>query len=345
MASDDTAQQEVTADEIDSSDSDDKDLVEDESTVTGIDNDDATAQSALSVRSNGSSNSSGRLDEALRQAARQAGTQGIDYDEHGDITMEMAEEEITNAFQHFTKKADHVPPVVFGPGALQDQENVNPFSPAFRARVQAPEDDNAEETMDFTQAGGSILSGNKSNPQASLEKSRRQTGIGGRRHSSVNRRRSSGASSTLEDETMDFTTAIGGIQQEGVGPKPQEVLGSQTQHSDDDNEELTMELTTVVGGVLARATNQQHDDLHRSRRESLESAANDSDMDITFAAGGILSSITERTEPPEDQTMDMDVTQAVGSILPKPLNAGEKIRAKMLMEQECVSSDSSSAWY
>ncbi|KAL8907748.1 MAG: hypothetical protein Q9207_001231 [Kuettlingeria erythrocarpa] len=334
VASDDTENQTVTAEEIDSSDSDDKDLVEDESTVTGIDNDDATAQSALSVRSNGSSNSSGRLDEALRQAARQAGTQGIDYDEHGDITMEMAEEEITNAFQPFTKKADHIPPAVFGPSALQDQENVNPFSPAFRARVQAPKDDNAEETMDFTQAGGSILSGNNSKPQASPEKSRRQPGTGGRRRSSVNRRRSSGASSTFEDETMDFTTAVGGIQQEDVGSKPQEVAASQTQHSDDDDEELTMELTTVVGGVLARATNQQHDALERSRRESLESAANDSDMDITFAAGGILSSITERTEPPEDQTMDMDVTQAVGAILPKPLDAGERIRAKMLMERE-----------
>lgn len=80
----------ITADEADSSDSDDKDLVEDESTVTGIDADDATAQSSLSARSSGgsSTSSSARLDAALQQAARQAGTQGINYDEHGDITME-----------------------------------------------------------------------------------------------------------------------------------------------------------------------------------------------------------------------------------------------------------------
>ncbi|KAL8870634.1 MAG: hypothetical protein Q9174_003363, partial [Haloplaca sp. 1 TL-2023] len=84
----------MTAEAMDSSDSDDKDLVEDESTVTGVDNDEITAQSNVSGRSNGSStNSSGRLDEALRQAAKQAGTQGIEYDENGDITMEMADEE------------------------------------------------------------------------------------------------------------------------------------------------------------------------------------------------------------------------------------------------------------
>ncbi|KAL9034251.1 MAG: hypothetical protein Q9180_005510, partial [Flavoplaca navasiana] len=73
----------ITADGADSSDSDDKDLVEDESTVK-VDDDDVTAQSALSARSSGGSStaSSGRLDEALRQAAKQAGTQGIEYDEH-----------------------------------------------------------------------------------------------------------------------------------------------------------------------------------------------------------------------------------------------------------------------
>ncbi|KAL8918237.1 MAG: hypothetical protein Q9208_007465 [Pyrenodesmia sp. 3 TL-2023] len=334
VASDDTGNQAVTADEIDSSDSDDKDLVEDESTVTGIDNDDVTAQSALSARSNGSSNSSGRLDEALRQAARQAGTQGIEYDEHGDITMEMADDQITNAFQPFMKQRDHVPQVVGNPSALQDQENVNPFSPAFRARVQAPqENDDAEQAMDSTQAAGSILSGNPSKPQASPEKSRRHSSVGGRRRSSGNRRRSSGASSTFEDETMDFTTAIGGIQQEHAALQPQVPAGSQTQDSDND-EELTMELTTVVGGVLAKVTNRQQDDQLRNRRESIESFANDTNMDITLAAGGILSSITERTEPPEDQTMEMDMTQAVGAILPKPVNGGERNRAKVLMEQE-----------
>ncbi|KAI4138676.1 MAG: hypothetical protein L6R39_006668, partial [Caloplaca ligustica] len=334
VGSDDTGSQAfVTADEVDSSDSDDKDLVEDESTVTGVDNNDLTAQSALSARSNGSStNSSGRLDEALRQAARQAGTQGIDYDEHGDITMEMADDEVTNAFQPWIKKSAYVPQVVGNPSALQDQENVNPFSPAFKLRLEAQGgNDDVEATMDFTQAAGSILPDNRASP----EKTRRKSGVGGKRRSSGGRRRSSSASSTYEDETMELTTAIGGIQNGDAASKLQQSLNSGPQESDDEDEELTMELTTVVGGLLVKGANQQQPGRQQqSRRGSLESSANDTDMDITFAAGGILSSITERTEPPEDQTMEMDVTQAVGAILPKPFNRDDKARAKSLMERE-----------
>ncbi|KAI4283609.1 MAG: hypothetical protein L6R35_005106, partial [Caloplaca aegaea] len=336
--SDDTGSQAfMTADEANSSDSDDKDLVEDESTVTatGVDNDDMTAQSALSARSNESStSSSGRLEEALRQAAKQAGTQGIEYDENGDITMEMADDETTNAFQPFVNKGENLHQVVGNPSALQDQENINPFSPEFRSRLQAQKtNDDAEKTMDFTQAAGSILP-DFPNPQASPEKSRRRSSVGGRRRSSGGRRRSSGASSTFEDETMDLTTAIGGIQCKEARTVSEQARFSRSQDSDQEDEELTMEFTTVVGGVLGKGAIQEQNMHHQRRRESVNSFVNDTDMDITFAAGGILSSITERTEPPEDQTMEMDVTQAVGAILPKPLGADARSRAKVLMERE-----------
>ncbi|KAL9049588.1 MAG: hypothetical protein Q9206_005445, partial [Seirophora lacunosa] len=334
--SDDTGSQAfVTADEADSSDSDDKDLVEDESTMTAVDKDDMTAQSVLSARSNASStNSNGRLEEALRQAAKQAGTQGIDYDEHGDITMEMADDEITNAFQPWMNKGEYVPTVIGNPSALQDQENVNPFSPEFRSRLQAQRaHDDVEKTMDFTQAAGSILP-IVPNSQASPQKSRHRSSIGGRRRSSGGGRRSSGASSTFEDETMEFTTAIGRIQQNDTGTKRERAIDSRSQDSDQGDEELTMELTTVVGGVLGKAVSQEKGVQHQSRRESVDSFANDTDMDITFAAGAILSSITERTEPPEDRTMEMDVTQAIGAILPKPSGEDARSRAKVLMERE-----------
>ncbi|KAL8837034.1 MAG: hypothetical protein Q9170_002688, partial [Blastenia crenularia] len=337
--SDDTGNQAfVTADEIDSDDSDDKDLVEDESTVMGVDNDDVTAQSALSVHSNASSSnstsSSARLDKALQQAARQAGTQGIDYDENGDITMEMADDEVTNAFQPWVKKGQYVPQVVGHPSALQDQENINPFSPEFRSRVQAvASNDNTEATMDITRAAGSILPSNSKTQDAS-DKPRRRSSMGGRRLDSESRRRSSGASSAYDDETMDLTTAIGGIRNNDSGSKLQPKISPQRQDSDNEDEELTMELTTVVGGVLGKGANQPSSLQQHSRRESLESFVNDTEMDITFAAGGILSSITERTEPPEDQTMEMDVTQAVGAILPKATVVDEKNQGKLFMEHE-----------
>ena len=119
-ASDDTGTQTfVTADEdSDSSSSNDNDLVQDE-TVTGVDGDDNT------IRSTGdaSTESSGRLEAALQQAANQAGTKGIDYDEHGDITMEMADDEVTDAFKPWMKKVKYEPQVMGDRCALQDQEN------------------------------------------------------------------------------------------------------------------------------------------------------------------------------------------------------------------------------
>ncbi|KAL9582661.1 MAG: hypothetical protein Q9212_003164 [Teloschistes hypoglaucus] len=331
--SDDTGSQAfVTVDQVDSSDSDDKDLVEDESTVTGVDNEDTTSRSVLSARSSGGSttSSSGRLDEALRQAAKQAGTQGIEYDEQGDITMEMADDEVTNAFQPWMRKGNYVPQIVGNPSALQDQENINPFSPDFGSSVHfQTKNDDGEGTMDITQAAGSILSGLQKS-QASPENPRRRSGIAAQRQVSGNRRRSSGASSMHEDETMELTTAMGGIQNSVIKSS-----GSQTANphhqTDDDDEELTMDFTTVLGGVLGGGVNQQS---NANRRESFASSTNDEDMDITFAAGGILSSITERTEPSEDRTMEMDVTQAIGTILPQPTNASEKTRAKILMERE-----------
>ncbi|KAL8691685.1 MAG: hypothetical protein Q9218_003141, partial [Villophora microphyllina] len=335
--SDDTGSQAfVTADEVDSSDSDDKDLVEDESTVTGIDNEDTTSRSILSARSSGGSStaSSGRLDEALRQAAKQAGTQGIEFDEHGDITMEMADDEVTNAFQPWMKKGNYIPHVMGNSSAIQDQENINPFSPDFGSRVHAQARiDDGEGTMDFTQAAGSILTGGQKS-QGALEQSQRRSSIAGQRRSSGGRRRSSGATSLYEDETMDLTTAFGGIQNNGIDSKIPQGPNVQHQTDDDDNEELTMDFTTVLGGVLGRGANEQSNSEQQNRRESFASSANDEDMDITFAAGGILSSITERTEPPEDETMEMDVTQAIGAILPQSSNASEKHKAKILMEQE-----------
>ncbi|KAL8778276.1 MAG: hypothetical protein Q9213_007496, partial [Squamulea squamosa] len=325
----------VEADETDSSGTDDKDLVEDESTVRVVD-DDATAQSALSARSSGGSStaSSGRLDEALRQAAKQAGTQGIEYHEHGDLTMVMADDEVTNAFQPWMKKGKYLPQVVGNSNVFQDQENVNPFSPEFRSSVHAQENDvEGGATMDFTQAAGSILP-IKHMDQASPEKIRPRSSMTASRRSIGHRRRSSGASSTFEDQTMDLTTAIGGIENNDIESKPKQPAISQPQNSDDEDEELTMDFTTVIGGVLRNKMGQQKTTEPQRRRESIESSGMDEDMDITFAAGGILPSITERTEPLEDQTVDMDVTQAVGAILPKALSVAEKTRAKTLMEHE-----------
>lgn len=290
--SDDTESQAfiIADEEGESSNSDDEGLVEGENTITGINGGEITTQS----NEGSSTGSSGKLEEALRQAAKQAGTQGIDHDENGDITMEMADDEITAAFKPWMKKGKYVPRIVGDPSALQDQENVNPFSPAFKANLsESVRGDDSERTMEFTQAVGEILP-HREQIQASPKGSRRNT----RRSSGVSRR-SSGDGSVLSDETMDLTTAIGGIHQNQ--PLHQRVEAMKDSESVDEDEELTMEFTSVVGGVLERRNKDQGqnssliDDHIVSRH--LSHSYNESDMDITTAQGGILPSITECTEP------------------------------------------------
>ena len=338
----DTNQSFVTAEEIDkdseSSSSNSDDLIEDE-TVTGLDGDDNTLRSTGS----NSTGSSGRLEAALQQAAAQAGTQGINYDEHGDITMEMADDEVTNAFKPWMKKGKYVPQVVGDPSALQDQENLNPFSPAFKANIARKDPEEDDGTMEMTQAVGAILPVSEE-AQGSPKHRRRKSVIGAKsRRSSVGRRRSSGGGSALGDETMDLTMAVGGIQhdQQVSQDAGADVRGFD---NDEDDEELTMEFTSVIGGVVQpgakdtvpaddEVANKQHSQ-NANRRASGAFSDNDETMDITFAAGGILPSITERTEPVEDQTREMDITTAVGAILPDQLSTGNKAEAKLLMEQE-----------
>ena len=319
-----------TADEdIDSSDSEDKDLVEDE-TVTNIDADDNT------LHSSDSTTSSGRLEAALQQAANQAGTQGIENDENGGCTMEMADDEVTNAFKPWTAK-EHAQ-LVGESSALLDQENINPFSPAFKTQInRGTEIQEEDRTMEMTQAVDGILPAPEV-PRSSPKRRRRKSiTASNKRRSSVTRRRSSGvASSNGEDQTMELTTALGGIQEDTLHEEGE---------SPDEDEELTMEFTSVMGGVVQPAgkesflaTNDQSMERKagaNDRRQSTGSANGEEEMDFTLATGGILlPSITERTEPLEDRSIQMDVTTAIGSILPQQLSTRGKIEAKALMELE-----------
>ena len=333
----DTNQSFVTAEEIDKdsdSSSNVDDLVEDE-TVTGVDGEDNTIQSTGS-----NSTVSGRLEAALQQAAKQAGTQGIDYDEHGDITMEMADDEITNAFKPWLKQGKYVPQVVGDPSTLQNQENLNPFSPAFKANVGRESDIEGNEgdagTMEMTQAIGGILPAAEIS-QGSPKRRKRKTITGNNRKKSIAERRRSSGESFAGDETMDLTMAVGGIHQDQEAANVEQ---HNEYESDGDDEELTMEFTSLVGGMVQSqgsiddqlASQQLLQDA--DHRDSANFSENDETMDITYAAGGILPSIVERTEPLEDQTQDMDTTRAVGAILPPQLDAGNKAEAKILMEQE-----------
>ena len=301
---------------------------------TGADGDTAmsmeggTSQSTSSDASGSSTQSS--LDARLRRAATQAGTRGIEYDENGeDLSMELATGTVTHAFQPWVQKGRQNPPQDLS--AMQDQENINPFSPAFKAGADAGDAEGADQenetqdmSMDVTHAIGGILFG-KSSPR----KGRRQSVAPSRRRSSAARRRSSGVESAVDDESMDLTTVGGGIIQYTQPSEQAMANADSTMISDED---MSMEFTNVVGGVLNKFAS--------SRRESSQYEATDDNetMDMTLAVGGILPPIEERTEPQTDgedeKSAGMDLTASHGTILPPHLTANSRSRAKQLMEEE-----------
>lgn len=316
---------------------------EDDGTMMSVDAGETTDMSLDSVKSV-VSDSSGRLEEALRLAARQAGTQGIEFYEHGEAGM-AEDEEVLASFAPFTKRTS-VPNLE----SKLDQENINPFSPAFKPATSAPDEERFEGdemTMEMTRAVGGILpslqdeddemsmdvtrafGGIISNELPKTTESRRKSMSSVRRQST--RRRSSGEASSREDETMDLTMAVGGIQS----------TDDDTVSKDD--EEMTMEFTSAAGGVLpqgnpsgrqrrrsAVASSQKQ---RKRNRESLDSAAGDDTMDMTAAIGGIIPSAPESMTSEADTTVGMEMTAAVGGILPQ-LSVGNRIRAKNVMELE-----------
>jgi hypothetical protein len=203
---------------------------EGESTSMSLDSGIATVDSFMSARSSNQSNASSvRLEEALRQAAVQAGTAGIEFDENGDLSMELADDQVTAAFKPWVKGKVTAAPKLPDLTSLHDQENRNPFSPAFRAAFKTlkavrPElsgdetlDEEEEFSMEMTRAVGGIL-GFQQKAQEFAKSSRRESIAITQRRKSLDRSASReevslGETSSLEDATMDLTMAIGGIQQ------------------------------------------------------------------------------------------------------------------------------------
>ncbi|KIX93784.1 uncharacterized protein Z520_10409 [Fonsecaea multimorphosa CBS 102226] len=262
---------------------------------TAMSLEDATSHTVASEDSGSSTPSS--LEERLRQAAEQAGTRGIDYDEHGeDFPMEMATGTVTNAFQGWAQGRAHETES----DEMYDQENLYPKLTSLPAKHEheaeidnESEDQSGEMSMDVTSAVGGIVTARSPNKKGSKSPI-------ARRRSSMRRRRSSGNESMF-DETMDFTVMQGGIISAGI---------EETVNSRASDEDISMEFTQVAGGVLGGAVT----------RHSVVSEQTDENetMDMTAAVGGILPPIEEQTEPQtdvEEQTVAMDMTRAVGGIL------------------------------
>ncbi|TLD35890.1 Spc7-domain-containing protein [Venturia nashicola] len=251
---------------------------------------DATGQSIASAGSAESTSSSVRLDQSLRKAAML-----VDEQAKGEVENKVIQASFKPWVQRKPRDSIGVQKL-----AQMQQENVNPFSPAFKAQVSSQRQETAkdnEETqdmdmsMDMTRAVGGIVrqqqdthlqqDQDKENalPMRSLKRRRSSTNGGlstdatgspakrQSRRSSV-RRRSSAEDSMLDDETMDLTMAVGGIQQV---------------YSNDE-----------------------------SRRESIDTSFGDETMDFTMVQGGIIGGVqfqdNDELAPEEDMSMELTAT-------------------------------------
>lgn len=300
-----------------------------ESTAMSLD--DVTARTTATQSDGSSTSSSARLNEALRQAAHEAGTRGIDFDENGDISMEMADQEITGAFKPWITKGQRMSFDTEDLSALQDQENINPFQSQQQSDNHDDNDDdddyyneNEELSMEITNAVGQILGNSPNRPGTGRQKSTAEETI-------------------YDDKTMEFTNLVGGIADQR-SPAKSDIASIVSE-----NEEMTMEFTSVVGGVLGKGLpgSELSDGnvLHNSVQETnyvgrdfsewgTDDDADEMDMEFTGAVGGILSPIEEQTESQDEFTGGMDVTAAMGRILPPGLETNSKQQAKQLMELE-----------
>lgn len=306
--------------------------------------DEVTGTTAASDRSiDSDEEESSTLDEALRLAARRAGAQRLDED--SDEDLDDGEEFIPS----FGWGKDANKPNV----AARDQENLPPPAQAQQVQpAQADDDDDGSDMdmdmdmdMDITRAVGGIIK-----PQAapardpdedmSMDVTRVFGGI-------VNQNKAQKSGPPPEDEddeddapmeeaTMEFTTAIGGIRR----PVPDEMDGS------DGNEDMSMELTTVMGGVLSQ---KKRKSLGVSRRRTVNQADDEEEeddvpMDMTMGVGQILSRPSntnddkDEDEDDGDATMGMDMTTAIGGILNNALGNARSL-GKRVMEEEADTPD------
>ncbi|POS86671.1 hypothetical protein EPUL_001105 [Erysiphe pulchra] len=285
----------------------------DDGTIMSIDGGETTNLSMVSKKSRESTNSSLELDKALRQAASQAGTQGIDYDENYESSRVEEMEMVIPSSSWFKKNS-------LGGVDLQCKiENKTPslqtskINPQEKLKVGEEKSlveeistdrlipshkpiENEEMSMDVTRALGRIINNGASQFGHQSEV------VTENHHIELPEITTSNVS---EGETMDITVGLGGIQ-----PAQDECIGKP-------NQERTKKVGAecVVSSLDLRipdSKGKSEDFSHKlisKTRESFYSSLGEEPMDVTKALGGIISSVDS------DQDTAMDVTTALGGII------------------------------
>ncbi|KAF1834168.1 Spc7-domain-containing protein [Decorospora gaudefroyi] len=272
------------------------------------DSDDAAENLPASPHTDDSSQSSARLDAALREATTLAGTQKLDFDDDdddGDMTMDMAQDEITASFKPWAAKKRFV--------AQYDQENASLFSPA-----RPVADGDEDMSMDITRAVGRIV------PQQQPD----------------------APSSDMDDDmSMELTMPLGSIQavasnaqanrrkslkrrvslldasQGSPAKRPasrRTSLRQRQQSEEQAPEDATMDLTMAIGAIKKAAPSEP------ARRPSIETTFDEATMDFTLAVGTIKKGAPTTQEHQEDDTEDEDLSMEFTKIVGPGIRRAEK---------------------
>ncbi|KAF2834301.1 Spc7-domain-containing protein [Patellaria atrata CBS 101060] len=282
-----------------------------------------------SLESGDSTSTSSSLEDRLRMAAQQAGTRGIDHDESGELSMELAEDDITASFKPWVSKCAGTTTTKnqLQLSSVQDERNMDPSSPPFAVPRDLTSEEDGEMSMDMTQAVGSIIQRHE-NPDSG-------------------------------DATMDITTAVGAIYQPSLenanvprgglkrrrssllsslkpiadaqgSPAPRSsgrrnsVRRGQSSSEDSSFSDATMDLTIAMGGI------KNSNAIENSRRSSTTSSLGDGTMDFTMVVGGIKGSMNSKESQDEgkqsnngedeieQEDLSMDFTVVVGGIQQSP---------------------------
>ncbi|KFY31292.1 hypothetical protein V493_01247 [Pseudogymnoascus sp. VKM F-4281 (FW-2241)] len=295
---------------------------DDDGTAMSIDMGEGTDMSMASVKSFASDGSSVRLERALRLASQQAGTQGIDYDENGPLGIEE-DEDVVASFAPWSQKANNLE-------SQTDQENVNPFSPAFAVagtrQQNAIDDEDDGMTMEMTRSVGGILQAPQSQHSDDDDQSMEIT-----MDMTMDMTRAVGriipAEQSDEDGTMEMTTAVGHI------------LSAPAHNSSpqDSGDEMTMDMTVAIGGIIgqdAPPKNRRQSVRRRStrRRSSVEdSSLGDETMDFTVAMGGIQPA---QPATPKTAPLYPDMKAALNEIVTHTPSSISRPEAKRILVEE-----------
>jgi kinetochore protein Spc7/SPC105 len=238
-------------------------------------------------------------------------------DEDDDVSMEIAEDEITTSFKPWAK--------TFTLDTTDDQEKRDPFSAATPPGASDAQDDNEDVSMDITRAIGAIVQQSES-PASDLEDISMDLTLPLGNIKAVNPQAQANRRKSLKRRASLFETSQGSPAKRPAGRRTS-LRKRAAEEKEEEVEDATMDFTVAIGSIKSGATMERQQ--VPSRRQSVETSFADETMEFTVAIGSIkdqgVSEQTQHSDPVDDEDMSMEFTRVVGGIknLNKVMGASE----------------------